>query len=71
MAGRKSDLNDAEIRTASAYESGEVAGVGLYFAARINGVRVEIDGPSEQALALVEALCAAGQSKGYASDKEI
>lgn len=63
MAGRKTDLNDAEIRTASAYESGEIASTGLYFAAKINGVRVEIEGPSREALALVEALCAAGQTK--------
>lgn len=63
MAGRKNDLNAAEIRTASAYESGEITSVGLYFAARINGVRVEIEGPSRDALVLVEALCAAGQIK--------
>lgn len=54
-------LNEAELKLAAGvYEPPPVESV--YFALKINGVRVEIEGPAIAAVALVEGLCAAAKS---------
>lgn len=55
-------LTDAELKLAAGMNEAPPTEE-VYFALKINGVRVEIQGPSTAAVALVEGLCAA--AKGF------
>ena len=55
-------LNEAELKLAAGILHDPAPVESVYFALKINGVRVEIEGPATAAVALVEGLCAAAKS---------